>query len=126
MKFRSRKQGSCSSQHISKGLGFCLSSASRSTECLLSSFLINHLGFLLFVSGVSTVWPDQNLENGSSGGPHCVLPTGGITEPSSVPRGASGPQKDIQGGILSCGEWVLLGQRHPLMLPQWKYCQREE
>ena len=79
-------------------------------ECLCSGFLINHLCLLLFLSDVSAIWPDQNLENGSSGGTCCVLLAGGTTEPSSVPRGASGwSSKDIQRGILSCGEWVSFG-----------------
>ena len=44
---------------------------------------------LLFLSNVFAVWPDQNLENGSSGGTHCVLSVGGTTEPFLVPRGIS-------------------------------------
>ena len=45
---------------------------------------------MTFVSDILAVWPDQNLENGSAGGTHCVLWAGGTTEPSSAQRGASG------------------------------------
>ena len=71
------------------GLGTCLSNSAVLMECLHSGFLVNHL-CLYFLRDVSAVWPDQNLESGLSGGTCCVLLRGGITEPSSAPRGASG------------------------------------
>ena len=44
----------------------------------------------MFLSDVSAVCPDQNLENGLSGGTLCDFLVGGMPKPSSESRGAFG------------------------------------
>ena len=45
---------------------------------------------LFVLPDISAVCPDQNLENGLSGGTCCGILEGGMSKPSSESRGASG------------------------------------
>ena len=59
----------------------------------------------MFLSDVSAIYPDQNLENGSSGGTLCDFSVGGMPKPSSESRGAFG----ISFGWYSIGESIPCG-----------------